>query len=293
MRRLQSGVESFLISPYITRLVNQQSEGLRKMSPNTSEPLQPLSSKGRAVPLSLPRRWICDLLHASRQVPTVPVERRIDIRGVVAARAALAQRPSWAAIFIRAYALVAREIPELRRAYLSFPWPHLYEFPYSIASVAIERDYCGEKAVFFGHLRSPETQTIASLDKNLKEYKEKPIGKFGLFRRALQIAKYPRFLRRFVWWFGLNVNGAKRAKRLGTFGLSVYSGLGSESLHPLSPLTTTLNYGVIEEGRVTVRVVYDHRVMDGGTVARAQARLEEVMNRDIVDELRSLYAKAA
>jgi hypothetical protein len=33
--------------------------------------------------------------------------------------------------------------------------------------------------------------------------------------------------------------------------------------------------------------------MDGGPVARAQARLEEVMNRDIVDELRSLYAKAA
>jgi len=159
--------------------------------------------------------------------------------------------------------------------------------------VAVERDYLGEKAVFFGHLRSPETQTIASLDKHLKDYKDKPITKFGLFRRALQIARYPRFLRRFVWWVGLNVGGAKRAKRLGTFGLSVYSGLGSESLHPLSPLTTTLNYGVIEDGRVIVRVIYDHRVMDGGTVARAQARLEEVLKREIVEELRSLYAQAA
>jgi hypothetical protein len=257
------------------------------------EPLLPLSKKGRKVPLSLPRRWICDLLHAARQVPTVPVERRIDVRAVAAARAELAHRPSWAAIFIRAYALVAREMPELRRAYLSFPWPHLYEFPYSIASVAVERDYLGEKAVFFGHLRSPETQTVGSLDKYLREYKEKPVTDFGLFRRALQIAKYPRFLRRFVWWFGLNVGGAKRAKRLGTFGLSVYSGLGSESLHPLSPLTTTLNYGVIEDGKVTVRVIYDHRVMDGGTVARAQARLEEILNRDIVQELLSLYGKAA
>jgi hypothetical protein len=257
------------------------------------ESLAPLSSKGHKVALSLPRRWICDLLHAASKVPTVPVERRIDVQDVVAARANLANRPSWPAIFLRAYGLVARETPELRRAYLSFPWPHLYEFPYSIASVAVERDYQGERAVFFGHLRSPETQTIASLDKHLRDYKEKPITRFGLFRRALQIARYPRLLRRFVWWVGLNVGGAKRAKRLGTFGLSVYSGLGSESLHPLSPLTTTLNYGVIADGMVTVRVIYDHRVMDGGTVARAQARLEEVLNHEIVDELRSLYARAA
>jgi hypothetical protein len=252
-----------------------------------------LPTGGRSVPLSLPRRWICDLLHFARKVPTVPVERKIDVSAVAAARGQLPLRPSWAAIFTRAYALVAREVPELRRYYLSFPWARLYEFPYSIASVAIERVYQGENAVFFAHLRSPETQTIASLDRFLRDFKEKRIEEFGLFRRALQIARYPLPLRRFVWWYGLNVHGKKRAKRLGTFGVSVYSGLGSESLHPLSPLTTTLNWGVIENGQVTVRVVYDHRVMDGGTVARAQGRLAEVLNHEIVDELKSLYTWAA
>ena len=54
------------------------------------------------------------------------------------ARSRLQNRPSWIALFTRAYALVAREMPELRRYYQKFPWPHLYEFPYSIASVAIE-----------------------------------------------------------------------------------------------------------------------------------------------------------
>jgi hypothetical protein len=252
-----------------------------------------LNASGRSIPLSLPRRWICDLLHFAKKVPLVPVQRRIDVRAVVDARARLAKRPSWAALFMRGYGLVAQEVPELRRYYLSFPWPHLYEYPYSIASVAIEREWKGERAIFFAHLRCPETQTVASLHKYLRDFKEKPIERFGIFRRALQIASYPRLLRRFAWWYGLNVGGAKRAKRLGTFGLSVYSGLGSESLHPLSPLTTTLNYGVIEDGSVTVRVIYDHRVMDGGTVARALARLEEVMNHEIVDELRSLYSQAA
>jgi hypothetical protein len=250
-------------------------------------------SKGHSVPLSLPRRWICDLLYFAQKVPTVPVERRIDVGAVLAARSQLDNRPSWAAIFTRAYGLVAREFPALRRYYLGFPWPHLYEFPFSIASVAIEREWNGENAVFFAHLRSPETQSIATLDHALRGFKERPVEEFGLFRRALQIAKYPRLLRRFVWWYGLNVGGPKRGKRLGTFGVSVYSGLGSESLHPLSPMTTTLNWGVIKHGRVTVRVVYDHRVMDGGTVARAQARLEEVLNNDIADELISLRAQAA
>jgi hypothetical protein len=76
---------------------------------------------------------------------------------------------------------------------------------------------------------------------------------------------------------------------MGTFGVSVYSGLGAASLHPLSVLTTTLNYGVIgDDGNVDVRIVYDHRVMDGGTVARALGHLEEVMNGDMVKELRRL-----
>ncbi len=71
--------------------------------------------------------------------------------------------------------------------------------------------------------------------------------------------------------------------------MSVYSGLGAESLHPLSPLTTTLNYGVIDsQGRVQVRLVYDHRVLDGATVARALVRLEEVLNQEMVGELNAV-----
>jgi hypothetical protein len=93
-------------------------------------------------------------------------------------------------------------------------------------------------------------------------------------------------LRRLAWWIGLNVSGRKRAGYLGTFGVSVYSGLGAESLHPMSPLGTTLTYGTIaRDGAVSVRIVYDHRIMDGATVARALAELESVLNREIVEEL--------
>jgi hypothetical protein len=91
-----------------------------------------------------------------------------------------------------------------------------------------------------------------------------------------------------MWWLGLN-HPSQRIRYFGTFGVSVYSALGAESLHPLSPLTSILNYGVFsDDGQVDVRVVYDHRVMDGAVVARALGRLEEVLIGPIVDELREL-----
>src|SRR5262249_38678725 len=121
-----------------------------------------------------------------------------------------------------------------------------------------------------------------------------PVAPVGLFRRALQVSRLPRPLRRFFWWVGLNSSGPKRARRMGTFGLSVYSGLGAESLHPLSPLTTTLNYGVVgEDGQVDVRLVYDHRVLDGSTVARALVALEERLNGPILAELRATEDRSA
>jgi hypothetical protein len=69
----------------------------------------------------------------------------------------------------------------------------------------------------------------------------------------------------------------------------VYSALNAESLHPLSPLTTLLNYGVMTgEGVLDVRIIYDHRVLDGATVARALGRLEEILNSVILEEVQSL-----
>jgi hypothetical protein len=252
---------------------------------------------GRNVPLSLPRRFICDLVHFAHQVPTVPVQRRMNLSAVVAARQAArgAQpRPGWCAIFTKAYGRVAAARPQLRRAYLGFPRPHLYEHPINIASVAIERQVGDEEAVLFGHVRSPEQQSLVKLDAQLRQFKERPIESIGSFRRVFLISRLPRPLRRFAWWLGLNVWGRKRSHYLGTFGVSVYAGLGAASLHPLSPLTTTLNYGVIDpDGSVDVRLIYDHRVLDGASVARALEQLEAVLRGEIVTELRGLRSLGA
>jgi hypothetical protein len=84
------------------------------------------------------------------------------------------------------------------------------------------------------------------------------------------------------------MSGLKRSKRFGTFGLSSYGALGAEQIHPISPLTTTLTYGPIDPvtGRVIVKLIYDHRVLDGAYVARRLRDVEDVLNGPILDELR-------
>jgi hypothetical protein len=240
--------------------------------------------RGRCLPLSPARRLIGDFLHFARKVPSVPVQRRMNIAPLVAARAQIDPRPSWCALFTKAYGMVAAARPELRRAYLTFPWPHLYEHPVSIASIAVERhlEESQEEAVLFVQLRGVEQHTPDQIDYYLKECKEAPVERVGTFRRALRVSRLPWPVRRFLWWVGLNYSGYKRARNMGTFGVTVYSGLGAEALHPLSILTTTLNYGVIaEDGNVDVRLIYDHRVLDGATVARALADLERVLNHQL------------
>lgn len=241
--------------------------------------------KGRSIPLSRPRRVITDLMHFAAGVPSVPVQRRVDVSRVAAGRESRPDRPAWTGIFTKAYALVADEFPELRRAYCKVPWPHLYEYPASVANVMVEREYDGERAVLGLKVKDPSRRSLADLCGRIRWAATAPVESIRCLRRPLTLARLPRPVRRAVWWAGLNV-GRWRAKHFGTFAVSVYSALGAESLHPLSPLTTTLNYGVIgADGAVDVRAAYDHRVMDGATVARALARLEEVLNTTIVEEL--------
>jgi hypothetical protein len=243
---------------------------------------------GRTIRLSKSRRIIIDLLHFARAVPSLPVQRRMRLAAVVDARRACAKRPQWSVIFIKAYALVSREFPTLRRAYIKLPWPQLYEYPSATASIMIEREFEGEPALFSLLLKDPAAISLGQLAARITHATSAPVESIKDFRRALQVVALPRPLRRLIWWIGLNI-GRQRGNYFGTFGLSVYSALNAESLHPLSPLTTLVNYGHIgSDGEVNVRIIYDHRVLDGATVARALGRLEEILTGAIVDELRGL-----
>lgn len=244
--------------------------------------------KGRTLPLSAPRRFINDMTHFARKIPSVPVSRMMDVGDLIGPREAHPARPSWSVLFMKAFAIVAAANPPFRRAYLSFPYARLYEHHESICAMAIERRFQGEDGIFVGLFRAPECQSLEELDTALNWYKRTDLDEVGLFRQTVRVSSLPRPLRRFLWWSTLSMSGLKRSKRLGTFGLSTYGSLGAEQMHPMSPMTTTFTFGPIDDaGRVCAKLIYDHRVLDGAYVARRLGEIEDVLRRDILQELTS------
>jgi hypothetical protein len=249
---------------------------------------------GIALPLTLPRRLIADLMHFSQKVPLVSIERPLHLASVATARQAARPRPGWCALFTKAYALVAARRPELRRAYVTCPWAHLYQHADNVASIAIERHWGDEIGVFFATLRGPEQIPLTEIAAFLRRCKEQPLDSISAFRRALLVSRFPRPLRRMAWWAGLNVFRAERARCFGTFGVTATARFGATPLCVQSPLTSTLHYGVVDpSGAVNARVAFDHRVLDGGAMARALCDLEEVFLREILAELKSLRSADA
>jgi hypothetical protein len=242
--------------------------------------------QGTYLPLTPGRRWVGDLLHASRHVPLVPFERRMNLSALAAVRSQLEEPPSWCALFTKAYGIVTMRRPELRRAYFTFPRPRLYEHPHSVAAIAVERIWQEDRAVFFARLLQPGKQPLIRIQRYLDHFKQAPVEEIDSFRRLIRLSRYPRPVRRLLWWLTLHAGGSIRARRTGTFGVSVTAGLGASALALVSPLTTTLHYGPLDDqGSLDVRVTFDHRVLDGGAVARALSDLEEVLNTDMVSEL--------
>lgn len=246
--------------------------------------------RGSTLRLSPLRRLMVTLLSFSRAVPMVAIERRIQLEPLVSARRRLAEKPSWFALFLKAYAIIARETPALRQSFLTFPWQRLHQHACNVASVTVVREHDGEDAVFLSLIRHPETLSLRQLDTHLNKVRTQPVETIPDFRRMVLHGRLPGWIRQFVWWLGLRCIGDWRAKFGGTFGLTGIAALGATSLHTLSPLTSTLTFGVLEDdGSMMLRLFYDHRVMDGVLPARVLAMVEHCLLSLIKNEMNEQY----
>jgi len=247
---------------------------------------------GRNLRLSPFRKLVVDHQHFCSKVPGGTVERPIDLAALRAARQACQPRPSWCAIFIKAMSIVGARHPQFRRAFLPFPWPHLYEHPDNIANITIERHYQDENALFFVQVRRPERRSLSELDAIIHTCKDGPVESVKFFRRAISLSKVPWPFRRLVWWVSLNWSGKLRAHNFGTFAITSTASEGAGVLALLPLVTSTLHYGLFDDrGNLPVRITFDHRVLDGAFVARGLVEVEEVLHTAILEEL--LKARSA
>ncbi len=242
---------------------------------------------GRVYRLTSSRSLVLDVAHFARQVPAFPVERWFDMSAVAEARAMASPRISWVTLFVKAYGLVSRQIPQLRTHYLKYPLPHFYQAPGSVISVSINRFYEGHDRLFWGRFYQPENLRLVDLQGQLDLYCQGDVHQ--IFKRQMIAARLPGPLRRLGWWWRLNFQPRDRARRLGTGSISVLAGQGVYNrLHPCL-LTSTLAYGPMQpDGRMWITLQCDHRVIDGVAAAEALNQFESVLHHQLLSELELL-----
>jgi hypothetical protein len=240
---------------------------------------------GRFIRLSPGRRFIADLSWLARSVPQGVVRRDISIVAVRSARAGLARPPPWTVVFAKAWALAARDVPDLRRTYAAIPWPHLYEIEHSVASVMVERDWHGETALVAAKLKRPEDRSLADLAAEVAHAIDAPIDGHRHFRSMLTANRMPLLVRRALWWYMFNT-GPQRHKFFGTFGITALGHRGVSINYPVSPATTVVTLGPFRtDGTVEATIGFDHRTMDGAAVADALDALQRHLDGAIAAEL--------
>jgi hypothetical protein len=241
--------------------------------------------RGTKRKISLPRRFLIDFLHASTRVPAITFSCPLDVSPFMTARAKATIRPGWAAVFVKAFAIVAKEEPVLRTLYVKLPWPHFFELPRSVAMVAVARAENGEDFILPEKVPVPEEQSLAAIDAAIRRAKTAPIEEIPNFRKIMMATRLPWPLRRLSWYLGQNV-GRMSANNFGSFGVTSVSAYGPGELRAISPSPFLLSYGVVDpNNRIDVNVRWDHRITDAVVVARALRRLEQVLNTEISAEI--------
>jgi len=170
--------------------------------------------RGTVRKISVPRRLVADLMHASIRVPFVSLARPLNIRSLLEARAQTAQPPGWAAIFVKAFALVAKEQPVLRTLYVKWPAPAFYELPRSVAMVAIARVEDGQDCVLPQKVTAPDEMPLTEVDALIRHAKNAPIDEVPAFRKMLRTTRLPLPLRRLIWAIGLTLAGYALGSRI-------------------------------------------------------------------------------
>jgi hypothetical protein len=243
---------------------------------------------GRRIAIAPGRRFIADLSWLARQVPQGVVRRTISIAGARDARAASQTSIPWTVIFSKAYALAARDLPALRRNFAMLPWPHIYENQRCVAAIIVERQWDGETALLYAKVKQPDEKPLAEIAQEVRLARTAPIDGHKPFNSMRRTNRLPWPVRRLLWWTAFNW-GQQRAKFFGTFGVTVLGHRGVSINFPVSPVTTVLTIGPFSaEGTAEVTIGFDHRTMDGATVADAFDAFERHLNDTVAREMRAV-----
>ncbi|MCH9792604.1 MAG: 2-oxo acid dehydrogenase subunit E2 [Planctomycetes bacterium] len=249
----------------------------------------PSRKRGQRFKLKSSRRFMVDYLYFCKKVPSQPISRDCNVTGLVELRKKGTRRFGWASIMLKAIAHLADREPELRYSYMKWPWGHLYLHPHQVGYVAVSRDDVEEDILIFHRIEKPESSSLLEIQDSIHEAQTQSLEKNRLFQARLKFCRLPWFFRRMIWWFALSLSGNTRTSMTGTVGVTSVAACGANSIHPPTLGNLVITYGPVQDdGAVRITFVYDHRVLDGLTVAKYLEQFESILNEVVAEELQAL-----
>jgi hypothetical protein len=241
---------------------------------------------GRRLRLSGNRRLIDDLLQVANRFPSAGLIGDFDASEIANLRRKTRPKISWNVLYMKAYAIVADNYPELRQIYVNSFRPFIYQHHDNVCMLTINREYEGEERLFFARFNNPQEESLTDLQERYDYLRRAPLNEIKQFRHQIRFSKAPRLIRKLGWWIMLNCWPTKRANHMGTFGMSLSTYKNVYGTKHLGPLTTILGVDATpRKGSCKLVLTFDHRVLDGVPAAATLPRVHQILTTTIRDEL--------
>jgi hypothetical protein len=231
--------------------------------------------------LSLARRVLADYLHQAGGRPTFTLERTFRLGPLARARASANLPARWRTLFLKALGLILPRWPELRSLYREGWWPHLAESSRCRIALVVPRFVDAEPILFLPGFDNPGARDVGELDKLVRHLEESAVETVPAYRATLRRAAWPAFVRNWLTLSPVPVTLAVPEEG---------DSLPLPVLVPGSCLIRTSRPTI--DGRVTVAVHHDPRVLDGDVAGRVLTDLEETLLHATLAEVRYLRGAA-
>jgi hypothetical protein len=241
---------------------------------------------GKRIAFSNGRCLVNDVIRIAKKFPSAAFWGDFDAGSVARLRRLTRPKISWNVLYMKAYAKVAMQYPQLRQCYMGFPWPYLYQHQRNVCMLTLSREHQGEERLLFARFNNPESESLTDLQARYDYLRHAPIEEIKQFRHQVNFAKVPALLRRFGWWVMLNLWPETRCGQVGTFGMSISGYKGVYGNQHLGPMTTILGVDPVpRKGVSRILLTFDHRVLDGVPATEIMHQLHVTLTTEIRDEL--------
>jgi len=246
--------------------------------------------KPKRIKLSNGRRLVDEVIRSGGKMTMATYARDFDLTELCKLRKRAKPRIDWNVIYMKAYAIIARDFPQLRQCYVGFPWPYAYQYEKNVALITLSREHDGEDRLLFARFNQPEGDSLVELQRKFDSLRRSPVLEVKQFRKQIRFANLPYPVRRLTWWMLFNLFPRKRLNIFGTFGMTISRFRDAHlTTNALGPNTTILGIDVLPtNGIARFTLTFDHQILDGAPVLNLIHSVYQTLTGAIADELAGL-----